>query len=212
MTSLIRPPDELANAVTHGLGFLASLVAAGYLVVQAADQTLAVKLSCGLYAILLPFLYGCSTLSHLFYDLTWRRRFRSLDQASIFLQMASSYTPFAALYLHNGSWLWLLVAMWGLALYGVARVWMTGDLPRWDRALYGVLGFLPAIALGELSRHVPPSVIGWILAGGVCFCVGLIFFQYSAAVRYSHAVWHLLVIAGSACHYRAILLAVTAGR
>ncbi len=212
MTSAIRPADEAANLITHALGLLASLVAVGNLMSQVVNQPAAVVAACGVYSVTLLLMYGCSTLSHLFYDVPLRRRFRTLDQSCIFLLIAGSYTPFAATSLSAGRWTWLLVAMWSLAGLGVARVLWVRDLSALDKTFYGVMGFLPVIALPDLAQRVPFVIIFWIIAGGAAYSLGAPFLCLSARVRYAHAVWHLCVIAGSACHYWAILLAVTESR
>lgn len=209
MTSVIRPADEMANVVTHGLGFLLGLAAAGHLIQRVASRSASLVTACGIYVVALLLVYACSTLSHLFYDIAWRQRFRTLDQASIFLLIAGTYTPFAVMYLNHGGWQWLLVGMWGLACLGVWRVAHVRDLSRTDKSFYGLMGFLPVVGLGELSRHSPGIVILWIIAGGACYSLGSLFLRFSAPVRYAHAVWHMLVVAGSGCHYWAILLAIS---
>lgn len=208
MTSRIRPADELANVLTHGLGLGLSVLAAGHLLAFTADQPVAVRIGCGVYSVALILVYGSSTLSHLFYDLRWRERFRTLDQACIFLLIAGTYTPFAMVYMNHGNWWWLLLLMWTIALIGVWRVLLLRDLPRIDKVLYGVLGLLPVVALPDLSRVAPAQLIMWIVGGGACYLVGTVFLRFSAVVLYAHAVWHILVILGSACHYRAVYLAV----
>ncbi|MDZ4685374.1 MAG: hemolysin III family protein [Planctomycetaceae bacterium] len=159
MTSLARPPDEFANFITHGLGFLLSLAAVGYLIAQIAGQPADLLAACSLYSMTLLLVYGSSTLSHLFYDSTWRQRFRTWDQASIFLLIAGTYTPFAVMYLDHGAWQWLLVCMWSLSTLGVWRVVQVRDLSSGDKLSYGVLGFLPVVALGELSQRAPSAVL-----------------------------------------------------
>ena len=198
----------MANVITHGLGFLLSLAAVCILTQRVAGQSTALVAACAIYAAALLLVYGNSTLSHLFYDVAWRQRFRTLDQASIFLLIAGTYTPFAVMYLNHGGWPWLLASMWALAILGIARVITVRDLSRSDKFLYGLIGILPAVGLCELSRHAPGPVIFWIIAGGACYSLGSIFLSLSAAVRYAHALWHILVMAGSACHYWAILLAL----
>lgn len=210
MTSSIRPPDELANVLTHGLGLLLSFLAAGSLMTHVADQSVRVRIGCGVYSVTLVLVYGSSTLSHLFYNVNWRGRFRTLDQACIFLLIAGTYTPFAMVYMNHGEWWLLLLVMWLVALVGVLRVLLVRDLPRIDKVLYGVLGMLPAIALPDLSRVASAALIAWIVAGGACYLLGTIFLRLSSVVRYAHAVWHVMVIMGSACHYRAVVLAVAA--
>lgn len=210
MTSSIRPPDELANVLTHTLGLLLSFLAAGSLMTSVADQPVGIKTGCGVYSVALVLVYGSSTLSHLFYDVNWRGRFRTLDQACIFLLIAGTYTPFAMVYMNRGEWWLLLALMWLVALIGVWRVLLVRDLPRIDKVLYGVLGLLPVIVLPALARVAPAALITWIVAGGACYLLGTIFLRLSPVVRYAHAVWHVMVIMGSACHYQAVVLAVAA--
>lgn len=208
MTSLERPDDETANAITHGVGFLLSVIASVYLVIRISDQPLVVTCACAIYAIALMLVYGASTLSHLFHNTTWRRRFRTLDQACIFLLIAGTYTPFSILYLDHAGWRIVLAVMWILAFIGSARVWKVRDLSRKDKSLFAVIGCLPIVTLGELTRRAPPDVVLWILAGGVCYGLGAPFLRFSASFRYAHAVWHVLVVAGSTCHYVGILRAL----
>ncbi len=210
MTGVERPVDEIANLITHGIGFLISLAAAGYLMQSVAGRSPSLIAACAIYVASLMLVYGSSTLSHLFYDLQWRKRFRSLDQASIFLLIAGTCTPLGVMYLNHGSWQWLLVSMWFLATIGIGRVVHVRDLSRTDKSLYGLMGFLPVVGLGEMSRQAPENVIFWVIAGGACYTLGTLFLCWSTRVRYSHAVWHLLVMSGSACHYWAILLMISA--
>ncbi|MEI8383521.1 MAG: hemolysin III family protein [Planctomycetota bacterium] len=209
MTGVERPVDEIANLVTHGIGFLLSLAAAGYLMQSVAGHSPSLIAACATYVASLILVYGSSTLSHLFYDLQWRKRFRALDQASIFLLIAGTCTPLGVMYLNHGGWQWLLVSMWVLAFIGIGRVVHVGDLSQTDKSLYGLMGFLPVVGLGEMSRQAPEDVIFRVIAGGACYTLGTLFLCWSARVRYSHAVWHLLVMSGSACHYWAILLMIS---
>lgn len=205
-----RPEDEHANLVTHGLGFLLSLAAATVLMTQAIETRRgSVVLACTIYCCSLIGLYGASTLSHLFHDLTWRRRCRTLDQAFIYLLIAGSFTPVEVMILNRGWWPVLAVAMWTLALLGVFYVLRVGNLSAGARCSYGVLGWLPCVSLPELSAVVPREVLFWMIAGGICYSVGTIFLALDRRVRYFHALWHALVIAGSGCHYIAILMLVT---
>lgn len=209
MTSLTRPQDEMVNAMTHAVGFVLSLLAAACLLERVHHQSIARIVACTIYAATLVLVFGVSTLSHLFYDLNWRRRFRTLDQAVIFLLIAGTYTPLAAVYLSEGWWLGILVAMWILAFIGIFRVAQVRDLSRKDKALFGLMGFVPSVTLIKLSQVAPSEVIIGIIIGGACYCVGAIFLRFSAAVRYMHAVWHTFVLAGSGFHYWSILIAIS---
>ena len=208
MTSLQRPADEWANLLTHAVGWLVSLFAAVALLQRVTHDTLAVRVACGIYAATLVGMYTCSCLSHLFHQERLRRRFRTWDQISIFLLIAGTYTPIGTVYLSEGSWWWLMVAMWLIAAVGIARVWQVGDLSARDKFAYGVMGALPTIALGEVwGRMLPLQLVG-IVGGGVAFLVGTLFLSQSARFRYAHAAWHALVLLGSGLHYLAIWLAV----
>jgi hemolysin III len=208
MTSLERPDDELANAITHGIGFLLTVAASIFLFVRVAHQTLAVIAACSIYAVSLMLVYGASTLSHLFQNTTLRRRFRTLDQACIFLLIAGSYAPFATLFLYEGGWQIVLVVMWMLAVLGAAKVYKVRDLSRKDKYLFAVIGILPVVTLGELVRRAPINVVWWIVAGGICYGLGAPFLRFSTSFRYSHAIWHTLVVVGSACHYVGVIRAL----
>ncbi len=202
-----RPVDEMANLITHGLGLVLSLIASVALMsLVTATGRSADILACGVYCTTLVALYAASTLSHMFHDLAWRRFFRMLDQACIFLLIAGSFTPFAVVYLMHGWWPLLLVAMWTLALAGVVLVLRTRNLSTAARVTYGLLGWLPAIALYELATAASPEVLIWVLAGGAFYSIGTLFLRYDGFVRYMHALWHIFVIGGSTCHYVAILL------
>jgi hemolysin III len=210
MTSAVRPSDENANFITHGAGLLLSVAATVYLMQCVSDRSLLTIAACGLFSLTLLLTYGSSTLSHAFHDLSWRQRFRTLDQASIFLLIAGTYTPFAVIFLNRGGWLWLLAVMWLAAGAGVLRVLQVRDLSGTDKLAYGLFGCLPVVAFGELARLAPPSVRVWIVVGGVCYGIGAVFLSLSNKVRYAHAVWHLLVVAGTACHFVALMIALSA--
>lgn len=206
MTNEERPVDESANLATHGFGFLLSLVAAVYLmrlvVLNHQPRTI---VACGAYSATLVLLYAASTLSHLFHDLELRRLFRTLDQACIFLLIAGSFTPFAAIFLTRGWWWLLLWVMWLLALSGVWFVLRRRNLSGPAKIPYGVMGWLPVVSLWELYQRAPFDLLLWIVAGGAFYSIGAIFLALDRKVRYFHAAWHLMVIAGSVCHYFGIV-------
>ncbi len=207
--SELRPIDEAANLFTHGIGLLLSLVATGYLMglVVAEHQTRTI-VACAVYCATLVLLYAASTLSHTFYDLDWRRVFRTLDQACIFLLIAGSFTPFAVVFLNHGWWRLMLWAMWLLAFAGIVFVLCRRDLSGPAKIPYGVMGWLPVVALWELYQRAPLNMLLWIVAGGASYSIGAIFLSLDRKVRYFHAVWHVLVVAGSICHYVGIVVYV----
>jgi hemolysin III len=202
-----RPDDEFANFVTHGLGFLLSVAAAVWLMVHLIGEgRIAYVIACGVYCFTLTGLYAASTLSHAFHEPSRRRFFRMLDQAFIFLLIAGSFTPFGVVVYSRGWWPLLFAAMWVLALLGVAIVLWKRDLTPKTQIIYGVLGWLPVISLPTLFRALPSELMGWIIAGGLAYTAGTLFLIFDNRVRYFHAMWHTSVIAGTTCHYIAILM------
>jgi hemolysin III len=206
-----RPVDEYANLITHGLGLLLSVVASALLMALAIDVRRGIEVvAYGTYCASLIGLYAASTLSHMFHDLAWRRFFRTVDQAFIYVMIAGSFTPVGVMYLGRGWWPALPASMWVMAICGVALVLRVGNLSHAAKISYGILGWMPALSLPLLAETVPLEILGWMLAGGLYYSVGTVFLWFDQEVRYFHAMWHALVIAGSVCHYLAILLLVVA--
>jgi len=204
-----RPVDEHANLITHALGFLLSVLGSVVLMTLVIkNQQILRIVACAVYCVSLTALYAASTLSHLFHDLAWRRFFRTLDQVCIYLLIAGSFTPFAVVYLWQGWWPALLGAMWGLALLGVLLVLRMRNLTPTAKVTYGLLGWLPVISLKTLYDAAPIEIFAWIVAGGLLYSSGAVFLRYDQQIKYFHALWHTFVIAGSICHYIAILLVV----
>jgi len=201
--------EEVAHSVTHGVGLLAALAGLVALVVLAAATRDPWRITgCAIYASTLVALYSASTLYHALSATRARHVFRVLDHSAIFLLIAGTYTPFA-LVLLRGPWGWTLLAIvWSLAVVGVAAKAVFGA--RWpvvSTALYIAMGWTVLIAVKPLVEHVPPGGIAWLVAGGLAYTGGVVFFAWTR-LRYSHAIWHLFVLAGSVCHYVAVVLYV----
>jgi hemolysin III len=195
--------EDRVNAATHGLGLLLSLVGFQWLMsraVQFADRWQIA--GCAIYASALVAVYAASTLSHHFQRPRLRRFFRILDQAFIFLLIAGTFTPLSLSYLREGAW-WLLFAMiWGIALLGFfSKAIFAHRVDAVSTALHLVLGWLPVTAAKPMLSIVPGGLLWWMFYGGLCYTIGVVFLQRDEKVPYFHAVWHLLVIAGSACHF-----------
>lgn len=211
MSSEHRPVDETANLLTHGLGLALSIVATVIMMWIVSGEDARLVVACGVYCLTLILLYAASTLSHSFHDLRRRRLFRMLDQACIYLLIAGSFTPFAVIFLGHGWWWSILVVMWILAIAGVLFVLRLRNLTGAAKVTYGLLGWLPAVSLWELSQRAPFEMLIWLLAGGFFYSSGTIFLRLDQKVRYLHALWHAFVIAGSICHYIAVLVYVAGG-
>jgi hemolysin III len=212
LSSLERPADEAVNLITHGLGLLLSLGASFFLMqsVLLPGSSPRIVLACGVYSLSLVTLYSASTLSHAFHDLNRRRFFRTFDQASIFFMIAGSFTPFAVVFLNHGRWWMLLAAIWALAFAGAAFVLRRRDLSRKDKMAYGALGVLALLSSRELYYSAPQNVTVLLLAGCLCYLFGSVFLALGKKTKYCHALWHLFVLAGSACHYAGIAAYIAA--
>jgi hemolysin III len=129
-----------------------------------------------------------------------------LDHSAIYLLIAGTYTPFT-LGVLRGPWGWtLLGTIWTLALLGIlAKSTIGFRFPRLSTVLYAAMGWLVLIAIRPLVTHVSPAGLAWLFAGGVCYTAGIAFYATDTRLRYGHALWHLFVVAGSACHVVAVL-------
>jgi hemolysin III len=197
--------EELANAIIHGLGAIASVVALVFMVIVADDAWKVVGAS--IYGTTLILLFLSSTLYHSFRGPRMKALFQVLDHAAIYLLIAGSYTPLTLVTL-RGPWGWSLFGIvWFLAICGIlTKALMPGDREHWlSTALYLVMGWLAVIAIGPIIRGLPPQGFWLIVAGGLCYSFGVIFFVWHK-LKFSHAIWHLFVLAGSACHVVAVTL------
>jgi hemolysin III len=197
--------EEIANSISHGAGLLVVVAAAPFLIVDAARQDGAtVVIGASIFAFTLALLYLTSVLYHAFPPNRAKRVFRILDHSAIFLLIAGTYTPFT-LGILRGAWGWTLLGLvWSLALAGVILNAVSGlHYPRISLILYLVMGWLVLIAIKPLWLLMPAKGFLWLLSGGIAYTAGVLFYALKR-VRYSHFVWHLFVIAGTACHFIAV--------
>lgn len=198
--------EEIANSVSHGVGLLAAIAAAPVLVLSAVRQGGAARIAgASVFAAAMVLLYLTSTIYHALPRNRAKRVFRVLDHAAIFLMIAGTYTPFTLGVLH-GTWGWTLFGLaWGLALAGVVLTVAGGvRYPKLTTGLYLAMGWLILIAVRPLWLRMPSEGLFWLFAGGIAYTVGVVFYAANR-VRYSHFVWHLFVIAGTACHFITVL-------
>lgn len=196
--------EELANAITHGVGCAASALGGALIVGAAVRQEAVWKIISALvYSLSLVALYGASTVYHVACDVKWKSRLRVVDHAAIYLLIAGTYTPLTLVAL-KGGWGWgLFGAIWGLAAVGmVCKLFWIAPLPWLSTALYLVMGWLALVAVVPLVRALTVPMMFWLVAGGVAYSAGVPF--YHSCRLYSHAIWHGFVLAGSACHFVAI--------
>lgn len=198
--------EELANRLTHGVAAILSvigLVVMTYVANRSGDpyRIVSVTIFCGTLSLF----YVISTLYHTFRVPKVRYIFRILDHAGIFLVIAGTYTPFTLVSLRQGHGWTLFWVVWGLALSGaVFKTFMTHRLAILAPVFYIGLGWLIVVDLGELVNSVSMNGVAWLLAGGLFYTFGIIFYAIHR-IPYHHAIWHVFVIAGSVCHYLAVL-------
>jgi len=197
--------EELAHALTHGLGAALSLVGLVFLVGLAAwSQRLAVEVSAAVYGGSLLLLYTASTLYHGVRHQPAKRWLQALDQCAIFALIAGSYTPFALLALGGGQGWLLLALIWGLAIAGIVlRLTLGAGFARWEMALYLPMGWLGVAYLPALASGAGLKPTLFVIAGGLAYTVGVIFYAWRA-LPFNHLLWHLYVMAGSAIHFAAV--------
>ena len=209
MSKLRHSLGEIANAITHGIGLLLSIAGFVVLLVLAALRGTAWHIvACSIYGATLICLYTASTLYHAVISPRVKRALRIFDHSAIYLLIAGTYTPFLLVSL-RGPWGWSLFGViWGLALVGVLfKFWFVERFAILSTAVYIAMGWLVVIAAKPVITHLPLTAIIWLLAGGLAYTGGVTFFA-AKRIPYSHAIWHLFVLAGSICHYFAILSTV----
>ncbi len=198
--------EEIANAISHGVGFLAALAITPILIVKAVPNGAAAIVGAGIFGATMMILYLSSTLYHAFPQSRAKRIFRVFDHGAIFLLIAGTYTPFT-LGVLSGVWGWTLFGIiWSLAIGGVIlkSVRRVGT-SKLSIALYVGMGWLALIAAKPLYTSLPFWGLFWLLAGGLMYSAGVFFFANDHRIRYSHFIWHLFVLAGTACHVVAIV-------
>jgi len=207
----IMPPklavgEEIANSVTHGVGALLSVAGTVILLVRAAMYGTAIHVvSFSIFGMSLFLLHLSSTLYHGLHAPRAKRVFWVFDHAAIYLLIAGTYTPFMLISLWGAWGLTLMIAVWALAIIGIllASVFI-GRFRKFALALYLTMGWLIILASRELWFNVPHEALVFVAAGGLSYTLGVVFYCWKR-MPYSHMIWHLFVLGGSACHYFAIL-------
>ena len=198
--------EEIANSISHGMGLVAALAGTPFLIMHAArygDAAFIVGTS--VFSATMVILYLASTLYHALPIGRAKRVFRVIEHSAIFLLIAGTYTPFT-LGVLRGAWGWTLFGVvWGLAVAGVAlKVFDKASHPILSTGLYLLMGWVVVIAVDPLFARVPAAGLLWLLAGGLFYTAGVVFFATDSRLKYGHLIWHLFVIAGTVCHYFAV--------
>ncbi|NIP18240.1 MAG: hemolysin III family protein [Xanthomonadales bacterium] len=198
--------EEIANSVSHGVGFLAAVAATPVLIYSAVQKGEAAYIvGASIFGATMVLLYLASTLYHALARTRASRVLRVLDHGAIYLLIAGTYTPFT-LGVLRGAWGWTLFGLvWGFAVLGV--VFKSAGGMRYEKlsvALYLVMGWLVVIAIGPLWSSMPAAGLSWLVAGGALYTAGVGFYA-AGRLPYAHFLWHLFVLAGTACHFVAVM-------
>jgi hemolysin III len=198
--------EEIANSVSHGIALLAALVAAPFLIVSARHLTAASIVGAVVFSVTMVLLYLSSTLYHALPVGRAKLVFMKLDHSAIYLFIAGSYTPFA-LGVLGGGWGWTLFGLvWFMATAGVLlKSFDRLSHPWLSTGLYLLMGWLVLIAAVPLVERVPSAGVALLVAGGLAYTAGVVFFALDSRWRYAHAIWHGFVVLGSVCHFFAVL-------
>jgi hemolysin III len=201
--------EEIVNALTHGLGAAVALAAGAVLITLTALWSDGWQLAGAIvFCTSLLLLYTASTLYHAIPHAAAKARLKVLDHCAIYLLIAGTYTPFTLIGLRGETGWALFATIWTLAFAGVLfKLFYTGRFKLVSTLIYVAMGWLVIVAIGPMLDKLEPWTLGWLFAGGVAYTAGTLFYL-SRRIRYSHAIWHGFVIAGSVCHFVAVALEV----
>jgi hemolysin III len=201
--------EEIANSVSHAFGLAAAIVATPFLCMAAARQpSQAFFIGTMIFVATMWLLYLCSTLYHAWPQTRWKCALQIVDHAAIFLLIAGTYTPFTLGPLRGVLGWTMFVLVWMLAIVGVIIKFRTGiRLKKLSLILYLGMSWIVLVVVRPFVLAVPLETVIWLFAGGIAYTSGLLFFG-NRRIRYSHFIWHLFVLAGTACHFCAIFSCV----
>jgi hemolysin III len=198
--------EELANSISHGIGLLAALVGTPILLLAALERGRGgFFIGTIVFTATMVLLYLASTLYHAWPQTRGKFVLQVLDHSAIFLLIAGTYTPFTLGPLRGRLGFTILGLIWAFALFGVIMKATRGPArhPKLAMSLYLGMGWLVLIVIRPLALAIPLSALVWLLAGGIAYTTGVLFFA-NQRLRYAHFIWHLFVLAGTACHFAAV--------
>ncbi|ANP75188.1 MULTISPECIES: hemolysin III family protein [Vibrio] len=203
--------EERANAITHGLGVVLGVVGLVLLLIRAFDHQADILTiaSMAVYGSSIILLFLASTLYHSITTEKTKRLLKTLDHCAIYLLIAGSYTPFLLVSLRTPLAMGLMAVIWGIALVGIImKIAFVYRFKRLSLVTYLAMGWLSLIVVYQLAMNIEMGGLVLLALGGVIYSLGVIFYV-AKRIPYNHAIWHLFVLAGCACHFFAIYLYVT---
>ena len=205
-TVLQSVKEEICNACSHGLGVIVSLIALIMMTSKAIQSGGATEIvSCVIFGTTLILMYASSTLYHSVQSPRKKQLLRICDHIMIYFLISGSYTPVLLMGL-KGTWGWtLFIIVWTMAALGlIFKLFFTGKLERLSLGIYLGMGWLLVVAIQPLCESVHPGGLMWLFAGGGAYSLGTIFYAFDQRIPFFHAIWHLFVLTGSACHIKAV--------
>ncbi len=204
--------SEKFNSITHLVGAVLAIMGLGALTTVAVQQQdILLFIGFLIFGLTLVMLYSVSTLYHSFKNPFVKRIFQQLDHIAIYLLIAGTYTPFMLVTLIDSIGIWILVAVWGLAIIGIAlELSVKSRIETLQMFIYLIMGWLVVIDYDALKASLPEMGIYLLSAGGLSYTVGIIFYilDHKQLLKHSHGIWHLFVLAGSFFHFLAIIIYV----
>ena len=200
--------EEIANAISHGLGMIAAMLVTPFLIIKAIPLGAGAITGAAIFGASMIVLYASSAIYHSLPQCRAKKIFQVFDHAAIFLLIAGTYTPFTLSAL-QGAWGWTLFGIiWGLAIVGVVlKTIYTDGTSKLSIALYLAMGWLAVFAVRPLYYSMSATGLFWILAGGVLYTAGVAFFAFDHKKKFNHFIWHLFVLGGTASHVIAVIYA-----
>ncbi len=198
--------EEIANSITHGIGFVLSLAGFGILIALTLTKgSMWHFVGCGVYGATMVILYAASTLYHSVRQPRLKHIFLQVDQMAIYLLIAGTYTPFMLVNLRGFWGLMLLTLVWALSIFGIVfKIIFVDRYKSVTMSLYLLTAWAALLAVKPIIAAVPLGGLAWIAAGGLAYMLGLVFFAWDR-LPFNHTIWHVFVLAGSGCHFLAVI-------
>ena len=209
MSGVYSPTEERIHALTHAAGVVMGIVGLSWMLYTSLRLDDAWRIAASIvYGISLILLFAASTIYHYFYESPHRPFLKLLDHCAIYLLIAGTYTPFLLVAMRSSAGWWLFAAIWTLATAGIIKkIWVRHRYPRFSLITYLGMGWLCLLAGPQLLASISANGMAWLAAGGIAYTVGTVFYMRKSMV-YHHAIWHVFVLIGAACHLMAVAVYV----
>lgn len=201
--------SEKFNSITHLVGAVLAIMGLGSLITVAVQEhDIFIYIGFITFGLMLVLLYSVSTLYHSFRSPFVKKVFQKLDHISIYLLIAGTYTPFMLVSLIDSNGLWILALVWALAILGIfLELLLVNRIETLQVIIYLVMGWIGILDLGDLKAVIPMAGIYWLVAGGIAYTVGIVFYvlDHRNLLTHSHGIWHLFVLMGSIFHFITVI-------